>query len=271
MRACKATYELVATAAHGDCAQPVVSVVWNGAPFSLIVPPIRQARIVRILRVAPNSLNPPSTVGSEPHVLMREHHVELVSADTTILIISNAPEAEFELPDHILTAYRDIGTFRDATIHWRGREDHAFVSVSLTEARFSVNCPPSTASSDTLPAPQQLAALVTAARGALRTGLIVTSPGLIKGLSPDEIEFANLLIMYRDQDGRVPYTYDELGKFLGVSRETVRRRHDEMKAAFPHIGRLIAAFRARNNKGDNTPPPVCGDDDDSDAEDAQDD
>jgi hypothetical protein len=89
-------------------------------------------------------------------------------------------------------------------------------------------------------------------------------------MSPEEIEFANLLIMYRDQDARVPYTYDELGKFLGTSRETVRRRHDELKASFPHIGRLIAAFRARNNKGVNTPPPASGDEDDSGGEDAHD-
>lgn len=271
MRACKATKEVVVTAAHNDYARPVRSVDWNGAPFRPVVPPIRHARVVRILRVEPNAHIHSSAVSSEPHVLMREHHIELVSADMTVLIVSNAPEAEFELPDQILTAYRDIGTFRDATIYWRGREDHAFVSVSLTETHFSVNCPQSTASSDSVPPPQQLAAFLTATRGALRTGLIVTSPGLTKGMSPEEIEFANLLIMYRDHDARVPYTYDELGKSLGTSRETIRRRHEELKAAFPHIGRLIAAFRARNNKGVNTPPPVCGDDDDSGGEDAQDD
>lgn len=226
------------------------TVTWNGVPFSYSAAPIRQTRVVR-LRSRPPVLDTGSDI-SNPAPILWEHHIHLVSPDITLHIISNAPEAEDELPSVIMTDYRDLGTFRDAVLYWRGREDHAFVSASQTESRIAITHGGAQAND----AMTRLAAYTSASRTALRSGIIVGGPRFTAGMSPDDIEFTNHLIMFKDEKSRTVYSYDDLGPLYGVNGQTISRRHAALVEKYPHLKPLIDAFRARNAKGPNVPPPA---------------
>lgn len=231
------------------------SITWNGVPFVPSAAPVRQSRVVR-LRAQGAQSDPPSHADptAKTRAILWEHDICLVSPDVTLRIISSAPEAEDELPTIIITDYRDLGTFRNATLYWRGREDHAFVSASQTEARLAITqgaARPQDGLTD-------LVAYTSASRNALRSGIIVGGPRFTAGMSPDDIELANHLIMYRDQDARTVYSYDELGPLYGVNGQTISRRHAALVDKFPHLKTLIDAFRAKNTKKPNLPPPLKG-------------
>lgn len=232
---------------------PATRINWNGVPFEPMLPPVINSRPVRVRRVAvPTNESHYACRGTEDLVLIREFHITMVSSDVTLLLITNAPEAAYELPDAISTPYRDIGTFRDATLTWRGRQEQAFVSASITDPRLS--SAPDTSSD---PVAAQIVALASVARNSLRSGLIVGGTDFTRGWDPDDIEFANLLMTYKSPAAAEVFSLAEIGRILGYSDETIRRRKLSLEHKHPRLKPIIAAFRTRNAKGQALAPAVA--------------
>lgn len=229
---------------------PPCAVEWNGAPFLVTRPVIRENRIVRTKLVPPELKRRYNTSGWPRHlVLMREYSVTLPGDDEILKIITNADEAEDELPDRIQTPRRDIGTFRDALVTWRGREVHAFVS-----ARLAVGVCDRLEHTPAVPGPLSAQPAVSAAhmlilQNAMKSGVILRNSRIADALNADERLLVNLLIASRSEDPPRPLSLEDIADLLQVSRETVRRRRDELLARFPHLARAIAPFRTRNLKG----------------------
>ncbi len=94
-----------------------------------------------------------------------------------------------------------------------------------------------------VPAPQIVAARM------LQSGLLLSAGSLLDQMKPAERELANYLISYKHPDKRIPLSYAEIGRMLGCSYESVRRRQRALEQKHPPLKRLIAAARSRNNKG----------------------
>ena len=222
--------------------------IWNGSPLTILSEPARASFIVRTRRLSRAEVVQYRREGfPDSVVLMREHAIEVVTEDVTLAIRTNAPEAAVELPDEVRTSYRDTGTFYDAAVVFRGREDRAFVSVRPTEPRVA-------AALAGVKDGDAVAALSGLARQAFRSGLVVGGGELVKGWRPEDVELANLLLMYRDASRQVVYSYAEIGAVLGVTAETVRARREALEAEHPGVRRIIAAVRARNEKGGKVLP-----------------
>lgn len=225
--------------------------IWNGSPLTILSEPTRAASIVRTRRLSlPEVLQYRREGFPDSVVLMREHAIEVVTEDVTLTIRTNAPEAAAELPDEVRTSYRDMGTFYDAVVIFRGREDRALVSVCPTEPRVA-------AALAGVKDGDAVAALCGLARQAFRSGLVVGGGELVKGWRPEDVELANLLLLYRDAARQVVYSYAEIGAVLGVTAETVRARREALESDHPGVRRIIAAVRARNEKGGKVLPTAA--------------
>ncbi|MFH0880320.1 MAG: hypothetical protein V2A34_11455 [Lentisphaerota bacterium] len=109
------------------------SILWNHSPFDVLLPVRRSCHIVKTKRVSPASHRHFDLNGwPSEMVLLREFKIKLIGESITLAAITNAPEAECELPDHIHTSHREIGTFHQALLEWKGREDRSFVSARIT-------------------------------------------------------------------------------------------------------------------------------------------
>lgn len=108
-----------------------------------------------------------------------------------------------------------------------------------------------------------MAAYTSASRNALRSGIIVGGPRFTTGMSPDEIELANHLIMFRDQESRTVYSYNEIGTLYHVNGQTISRRHAALVDKFP-TSRPSSTPSAPDAKKPNAPPPPKSGDDDKD-------
>ncbi len=239
------------TSVHYD-EQPAVhpvSIPWNGQDFLLIAPPHRTYKIVRTKVVPPHKRREYNLAGWPRHlVLMREHSLRLPGDDLTLKIVTNADEAEDEFPEQILTPNRDIGTYRDATIIWRGRPVRAFVSARLTASGV---CPAHHPATPVAPVPSPAPAEGPAAT-ALASGLVLPPQGLLQAMTPEERKLSNYLIS-RGEDGDI-HSLVKIGSFYGVSDETIRRRKLHLEKKYPPLRAIFAAFRSRNTKGLAVPP-----------------
>lgn len=228
------------------------TVSWNGSPFLVTHPVIRKNRIVRTKIVPPELVRQYNRAGWPRNlVLMREYSIALIGDDIKLKIVTNADEAEDELPELIQTIQRDIGTYRDGTVIWRGRAVRSFISVSL----IAPVCP-SLDEAELAPSPLtgQPALSIQHYRvleSLMKSGIILRNDRITDALTPDERLLVNLLIAQHSDRPPRPLSLAEIGRFLGVSDESVRRRRESLFRTHPHLKRAVAAFRAPNSKAPN--------------------
>lgn len=227
------------------------AVNWNGQPFLVKGPVRRSQTIVRTKIVSPELRHKYNRSGWPRHlVLMREYHLNLTGDEMTVRIVTNADEAEDEMPDQIETPHRDIGTFRDATVVWRERPVHSFVSVSLQASICSTldNVPfiPSQLDAQPPVSPAHFKIL----EAALKSGIVLRNNRIADALDDEERLLVNLLIASHGEPPR-PLSLIEIGSLLGVSDETVRRRRNALFSLRPELNRAVAPFRMCNAKGGN--------------------
>jgi hypothetical protein len=236
-----------AGAAEHDFAEGT-EVLWNDIPFETILPVRRKSSVVRTRKVTAARRREYARIGwPTEYILRKEHRLKLVGEEMTMVAFSNAPEAEFELPDRIVTPVRDLGSFRDARLTWRGHEELAFVSVRLTSLRQRLKAAEATRSGAAAPAP-------TMAARAAQSGLILSGTGLPDRMKPAELELANYLIARKDTESGEVFSLAEIATAMGVSDETVRRRKLELEDKYPELRRVLAAYRSRNGKGEAIVP-----------------
>ena len=236
------------------CADGPVSsperVLWNDEPFQLIAAPHRSAKIVRTKVVSPKLQRQYNETGwPRELVIMWEYSLKLPGDGLTLKLVTNADEAEDEMPDHIQTPLRDSGTYRDALVTWRGRPVKAFVSARLTLGAVAphrhatpVAHVPHSPQGDDLP------------NSVLKAGLVIPPQGLLEAMLPEEREFANLLISPHTDGGIHPLS--KIATHYGVSDETIRRRKLALEKKYPPLKGVFSSFRARNAKGLIVPPPT---------------
>jgi len=106
-----------------------------------------------------------------------------------------------------------------------------------------------------VPAPPPAAPHIAAAR-MLQSGLLLSAGPLLDQMKPAERELANYLLSYKHPDKRIPLSYAEIGRMLGCSDESIRRRQRALERRHPPLKRLIAAARSRNRKGASPAPGV---------------
>lgn len=224
------------------------TVNWNGDPFLVTHPVIRKNRIVRTKVVAPELARQYNTHGwPRNQVLMREFTLTLPGDGVVLKIVTNADEAEDELPERILTRHRDIGTFREAKVVWRDRPVTSFVSARLDAPVAVAAAPASAASRPSTPEPTTEHRRIL--DDVLKSGIVVREDRITEALNPDERLLVNLLIARRSGDPHRPLSLEQIGRHLGISDESVRRRRDALLRAHPHLKRPLAALRRANNKG----------------------
>ncbi|MCX7010225.1 MAG: hypothetical protein NTY53_23800 [Kiritimatiellaeota bacterium] len=230
------------------------TVLWNCVPFESILPVARSDFIVRTRPVLPHLRRHYTRIGwPRELVLLREFHIKLVSEDLTLFITTTAPEAEYELPDKITTSYRALGTFLDATLHWKGRKEETYVSARVTEASDQLVIDALTESTGTLPAsPQATAQLhsMAIADGALQSGLLVPATiALPAQMQPEDRKLANLLMSYKDPVRRLVLSMAEIALVFNCSDETIRRRMSALFTVYPSLKNIVLGFRSRKRKG----------------------
>ncbi|MBN2562784.1 MAG: hypothetical protein JXQ75_17815 [Phycisphaerae bacterium] len=224
-------------------------VLWNAVPFEPILPVRRTSHIVRTRRVAAHlKLEYARNGWPKELVLLCEHKLKLVAEDITLAIITNAAEAECELPDEVRTPVRDTGTFRDSTLIWQGREDKAFVSARVTADR-DREAIRALSTVKTSPAPAIAPEDMAMAQRTLQSGLVVASAPLPEKMTPEDRELANYLLAYKDPVRRIVHSLVEIGRHFHCSDETIRRRMHGLFRKYPEIESAIHAVRSRNRKG----------------------
>lgn len=223
-------------------------VIWNDEPFQLIAAPHRTAKIVRTKIVTPKMQRQYNATGwPRELVIMREYSVKLPGDGITLKIVTNADEAEDEVPEHVRTPLRDTGTYRDAIVTWRGRPVHSFVSARLTQLTYSPHH--HTTPVPHVPHPPQGDAL---ADSVLKSGLVIPPQGLLEAMTPEEREFANLLISPQEGGGIHPLS--KIATHYKVSDETIRRRKLALEKKYPLLKGVFSSLRSRNAKGVAVPP-----------------
>ncbi len=230
---------------------PPRDVLWNKAPFNPVLPVHRSFHIVRTRPVTMTLQRQYAREGWPPElILLREFSVKLVGDEITLTIVTNAPEAECELPSEITTPARTTGTFRNSVLVWQGREDEAFVSVHLNseQDRKAIEQMSDSAAVFQIP-PEQLASMAMAQR-TLQSGLLIPATAALPSqMEEEERELANLLLAYKDPDQRRVFSLAEIGKRYNCSDETIRRRMKTLLEKHPTLKGSVAAIRTRNNKG----------------------
>ena len=225
------------------------SVLWNAARFEPILPVRRTSHIVRTRRVAPHLRREYARNGwPKDMVLLREFKLKLVDMEITLAIITNASEAECELPDEVRTPVRDTGTFRDSTLIWQGREDKAFVSARVTADRDRESIQALSAAKTTMGAtvtPEDMAM----AQRTLQSGLVVAKAPLPEKMTPEDRELANYLLAYKDPAKGIVHSLVEIGRHFRCSDETIRRRMQAMFRRYPELESAVHSVRSRNHKG----------------------
>ena len=220
-------------------------VIWNDEPFQLVAAPHRTMKIVRTKVVPPQKRREYNAKGWPRHlVIMREHSLKLPGDEVTLKIVTNADEAEDELPENIRTPLRDTGTYRDAIVTWRGRPVPSFVSARLTQLTYS----PHHHATPVAHVPQGDAL----ADSVLKSGLVIPPQGLLEAMTPEEREFANLLITSPDGGGIHPLS--KIATHYKVSDETIRRRKLALEKKYPPLKGVFSSLRSRNAKGVAVPP-----------------
>jgi hypothetical protein len=235
--------EAMATTTTGQApeeTQEFTTIFWNGEPFELLEKPHRTSHIVRTKRVSPELRRRYGRDGwPRELVINREHSLKLTGEEVLLKILTNAEEAEDELPEEILTPRRDTGTFRDALVTWRGRTVKSFVSARLRAKTAA------TPSADH-PAAHFTPAILNSIQHTLQSGIIVRNAPLPAALTPDDRMLVNLLTAAHQGKDGVCLSFREIGAILNVSDETVRRRRITLEELYPTTKRLIASFRTRN-------------------------
>lgn len=226
------------------------TILWNGAPFTPVFHPTRKTVVVRT--APPASAFHISTAIPAELIQIREHRIEFISDNTTLLVITNAPEAASEIPEAIRTDRREIGTYYTAEATWRGRAERAFISASLTDTHIAATLAASRAGLNGDHAP--LRAYVAVAGDVLRAGLVLQGMDFTYGLSPEETLTANLLIKLQNPQSKTIYSHEAIGAAMEVSGETIRRREKEIARKSPQLGGIIASVRSVNAKGQKLPP-----------------
>ena len=225
------------------------SVLWNAVPFEPILPVRRTSHIVRTKRVSAHlKLEYARNGWPKELVLLSEHKLKLVAQDITLAIITNAAEAECELPDEVRTPVRDTGTFRDSMLIWQGREDKAFVSARVTADRDRETIR-ALSTVKTSPAPTTSPEDMAMAQRTLQSGLVVARAPLPEKMTPEDRELANYLLAYKDPAKGIVHSLNEIGRHFHCSDETIRRRMHGLFGRYPEIESVINAVRSRNRKG----------------------
>lgn len=236
----------------------ITTLLWNDLPFDFAPPIGRETSIVRTRPVTPAQRRKFNETGW-PHefIKVHEHRLHLVGRDTTIALITTAAEGEDEFPERIVTPVRDLGLYLDATLFWRGREDSAIVSVRVTSLKDRRRFALATAE----PQPDQpakpdpvIASVLAAALRVIKSGIVITEADLPRRMSERQRELANFLLARRADDGERPLSLDDIGKILGCSDETVRRRQMRLEKKFPELAAVFRSFRSRNQKGEAVSP-----------------
>ena len=241
-------------------------VVWNDQPLYLGLPVRRKASAVQTQPVDDATRRVFEQTGwPRDHVIMWEHSLEFVSEQQTILLITNAPHAAWENPACIVTTTRDLGTYRDALIQWRGWLEHGFASVRLTtqedkdaiaKRMADANTAAATGKSPMPNADDHTSEKLAIALRVAKSGLIVAHTGLPAKMTDDDRLLANYLLARKDEAGQHSLSFAEIGEMLGCSDEAVRRRTKKLMRQYPELARIIRAFRSRNQKGAAPPPPT---------------
>lgn len=225
---------------------------WNGVPLLLSGQPHRTSKIVRTKVVTPAQRRQYSRIGwPRDMVIIREHSLKLPSDDMTVKVVTNAEEAADEIPEKIVTPIRDTGTYRDAVVYFRGRPVRSFVSARLAVPADAQAPVPEAAAIPTIWTPEILRTV----EDVLKSGILVREAALPSKLSPEDRLFVNLLIAVQPDNDNAPLSLESIGRIIGISRETVRRRREDLLATNPELRGVIAAFRGSNAKGDPNPPP----------------
>jgi len=225
------------------------SVLWNDVRFEPVLPVRRTAHIVRTKPVSPHLKREYARNGwPKDLVLLREFKLKLVDLEITLAIITNASEAECELPDHVRTPIRDTGTFQNSTLIWHGREDKAFVSARVTTDR-DRDAIRDFSAAKTAPAPVVSPEDMAMAQRTLQSGLVVANAPLPDKMTPEDRELANYLLAYKNPAKRIVHSLNEIGRHFHCSDETIRRRMHSLYARYPEIQAVINAVRSRNRKG----------------------
>lgn len=226
-------------------------VIWNDEPFQLVAAPHRTMKIVRTKVVPPQKRREYNAKGWPRHlVIMREHSLKLPGDEVTLKIVTNADEAEDELPESIRTPLRDTGTYRDAIVTWRGRPVPSFVSARLTQLTYSPHHHATpVAHVPHSPHPPQEDDL---SDSVLKSGLVIPPKGLLDAMSPAERELANLLIAH--QEGGGSHSLVKIATHYKVSDETIRRRKLALEKKYPLLKGIFASFRSLHAKGSALPP-----------------
>lgn len=226
-------------------------VMWNDEPFQLVAAPHRTMKIVRTKVVPAHKRREYNTTGWPRHlVIIREHSLKLPGDEVTLKIVTNADEAEEEMPESIRTPLRDTGTYRDAIVTWRGRPVHSFVSARLTQLTYAPHRHTTpVAHVPHSPHPPQGEDL---SDSVLKSGLVIPPQGLLEAMTPEEREFANLLISRQEGGGIHPLS--KIAIHYQVSDETIRRRKLALEKKYPPLKGVFSALRSRNAKGDAVPP-----------------
>lgn len=223
-------------------------VIWNDEPFLLIAAPHRTAKIVRTKIVAPSLQRQYNATGwPRDKVVMREYSLKLPGDGITLKVVTNADEAEEEMPESIRTPLRDTGTYRNAIVTWRGRPVHSFVSARLTQLTYEPHRHATPVAH--VPHPPQGEDLSDAV---LKSGLVIPPQGLLEAMTPEEREFANLLISQQEGGGIHPLS--KIAIHYKVSDETIRRRKLALEKKYPPLKGVFSAVRSRNAKGEAVPP-----------------
>jgi hypothetical protein len=97
---------------------------------------------------------------------------------------------------------------------------------------------------------RQLSEALVEAAGVARSGLLIPNGPLVEEMEPEEREFYNRLVQ-RDPATGKPLSLRELGKLMGISHTTVKRRWAALARKYPKLSRLITEARAPHAKGEN--------------------
>ncbi|MBP7830365.1 MAG: hypothetical protein KA248_10650 [Kiritimatiellae bacterium] len=223
----------------------LVVILWNDLVFHTILPIRRRTHVIQAHPVPPEKQKEYNANGWPRHlIIVQEHRLRLVGHEHTLRVVTNAPEAEFQVPDRIITPVRGLGTFRDARLVWRTRDEIASVSVHATNPRHHQQA---LKLQEAKPS-EHLERLAVAER-TLQSGLLITGGDLPPQMTPDERVLANLLMSHKDPARGKVYSLAEIGRQLRCSDETIRRRKHALEAKYPELKRFFASVRTSHRKG----------------------
>lgn len=231
------------------------SLIWNDKELVSALPIRRKIKIVGTKPVSPEQRKQFDNEGwPDKYVSQKEYKLSMVTADTTLVVISNYPDAEYELPHRIRTAARDLGTYPNSLVTWRRKKERILVSARLTSIKDRRAIESLATGQQEVVTYDQLHKMAVITR-ALQSGLLVPNAPLSQLLTDEENALANLLMTFKDQDKKAVLSLEVIGGLYGCSYETIRRRRNALFDKYPDLGRSIKVFRARNNKGCNPDTP----------------